>query len=307
MDAAMDNATTGKSLDEGQDEIPASLRPLADALARTATVEEVGNALVQVGLPTLGACVAVLALLSDDGTEFYCPRIAGYPDEVADAWRRFPADASMPICDAVRQNRLVLLETLESRLAYYSPATQMPNQVGRALAAIPMRRGKVIGGLGFAFPDDRDFQEVDRAVLFTVAALCAEALERARRRGLGCEVLVVEDEPRLLVMVDSVLRFHAFTVRQAPGGEQAVRVYERHHATIDVVLMDVQMPGMDGPQTLAALQRIATDVRCVFMSGDTGAYTAEDLFNRGAVRLLSKPFSSLDGLMRTLLEVATEE
>ncbi len=270
MGAAVDDAITDKSFDGGQDKVPASLRPLADALARAATVEEVGNALVQVGLPILGACVAVLALLSDDGTEFYCPRIAGYPDEVADAWRRFPADASMPICDAVRHNRLVLLETLESRLAYYSPATQLPDQIGRALAAIPMRRGKLIGGLGFTFPNDRDFQEDDRAALFIIAALCGEALERARRIGLGCEVLVVEDEPRLLAMLDSVLRYHAFTVRQAPGGEMAVRAYERHRASIDVVLMDVQMPGMDGPQALSALQRVAPDVRCVFMSGDNG-------------------------------------
>jgi CheY-like chemotaxis protein len=164
----------------------------------------------------------------------------------------------------------------------------------------------MIGALGFTFPGDRHFQEDDRATLLVVADLCAQALERARRIGLGCEVLVVEDDPRLLKMLDTVLRYHAFAVRRASAGEEAVRIYQRHHATVDVVLMDVQMPGLDGPHTLTALQKIAPEVRCVFMSGDTGEYTTEDLLTLGARCILSKPFSSLDSLMRVLQEVAAK-
>jgi two-component system OmpR family response regulator len=286
------------------DELPACLRALADALARAGTVEQVAEAVVGCGAPALGACVVVLALLSEDGTEFYCPRVAGYPEDVADAWRRFPASAALPIPLAVREDRLVLLETLPKRLAFYPLELRLPDPVGRALAAVPMRRGAVVGGLGFTFPDDRAFEADERAALLATAGLCAEALDRVRRDGVGLEVLVVDDEPTVLTMLDFALKYHGFTVRRADGGEAAVRAYERHRATVDLVLLDVQMPGMDGPQTLAALQAIHPGVRSVFMSGSTGKYTGEQLLALGAACILQKPFRSLDEVMRVLRAAA---
>ncbi len=299
-----DTTATAMPGEKEADNLPVSLRALADALVRASTVEQVADALVRQGLPALNACVAVLAVLDDDGTRFYSPRIAGYPEEVADAWRHFSPDAPVPIAEAVRQNRPVFLETLEQRLAYYPAGMRLPAQVGRALAAVPMRRGKVVGGLGFTFPADRSFDESQRTALQVVAELCADALEKVRRGGLGCEVLVADDEPGVLQMLDFALRYHAFTVRCAAGGEAAICAYQRHQSTVDVVLLDVQMPGLDGPQTLAELRRIDPAVRCVFMSGNVGGYTAEELLNLGAVRIVAKPFASLDGLMRVLREVA---
>jgi two-component system, OmpR family, response regulator len=302
------NDVTGPSGPPGeleQGDEPASLGALAEALKRADTVEQVADALVRHGLPALGGCMTVLALLSEDGRQFYCPRVAGYPEVVADAWRRFPANAPVPIAEAVREGRPVLLETLERRAAYYPPGFSVPEpRVGRALAAIPMRRGEVVGGLGFTFPEDRAFGEGERAALLAAADLCAEALGRVRRSGLGVGVLVVDDEPAILTMLDFAFRYHAFAVRRAGGGEEAVRAYRRHHGTIDVVLLDVQMPGMDGPQTLLALREIEPGVRCVFMSGHLGPYTAEQMLALGAARVLSKPFSSLDAVMRVLREVA---
>ena len=285
--------------------LPPPLRPLADALARAGTVEQVADALVGHGLPALGGCVAVLALLDEGGGEFYCPRVAGYPEEVADAWRRFPADAPVPIARAVREGGPVLLGTLEERAAFYPRGLALPAaRVGRALAAVPMRHGGVVGGLGFTFPDDRAFDEGERTALLAAAGLCAEALGRVRRGGVGCEVLVVEDEPAVLRMLDFALRCHGFLVRAASGGGAAVGLYERHRGTVDVVLLDVRMPGMDGPRTLAALRRIDPGVRCVFMSGNTGEYRAEQLLALGAARVLPKPFSSIDEVVRVLREVA---
>ncbi|MDB5306735.1 MAG: cheY 2 [Gemmataceae bacterium] len=304
-EALADTSGPGGPGEGGFDEVPEALRPLAAALGPARTVEQVAEALVTHGLPALDACVAVLALLSEDGTEFYCPRVAGYPEDVADAWRRFPADAPVPIAEAVREGRPVLLDTLEQRAAYYPPGLALPaNRVGRALAAVPMRRGDVVGGLGFTFPDDRAFGAGERAALLVVADLCAAALGRVRRGGLGCEVLVADDEPALLAMLDFALRFHGFAVRRAAGGEAAVRAFGRHRRTVDVALLDVQMPGMDGPRTLAALREIDPAMRCVFMSGDTGPYTAEQLLALGAVRVLPKPFAGIDAVIRVLRETA---
>jgi CheY-like chemotaxis protein len=69
--------------------------------------------------------------------------------------------------------------------------------------------------------------------------------------------------------------------------------------------MDVQMPGMDGLQTLAALREIDRGVRCVFMSGHLGEYTVERLQAVGAVRVLAKPFANLAEVARVLREAAS--
>jgi len=103
-------------------------------------------------------------------------------------------------------------------------------------------------------------------------------------------VLVVDDEPMLRGLLDVILRRRGFTVWTADGGRSAVEVYQQNQSSISVVLLDVRMPGMDGPQTLAALKRVDPAVLCCFMTGHAGEYTAENLLAQGAVRLFPKPF-----------------
>ncbi len=90
-------------------------------------------------------------------------------------------------------------------------------------------------------------------------------------------------------MLDAGLRQQGFAVWLAADGRAAVDLYRRHGPAIGVVLMDVRMPGMDGPQTLAAVRDINPRVPCCFMSGDTGGYTEAGLRNLGAA-VLRKPF-----------------
>ncbi len=115
---------------------------------------------------------------------------------------------------------------------------------------------------------------------------------------------MVEDEPAVRKMLDVALRHYGFDVREAGGGDEAIEVFERHRDTIDVVLLDVQMPTIDGPQTLAALRALDPTVRVVFMSGNTGDYSAEDLLGRGALHVLQKPFTSMSHLTQTLWQAA---
>jgi CheY-like chemotaxis protein len=69
--------------------------------------------------------------------------------------------------------------------------------------------------------------------------------------------------------------------------------------------MDVQMPGMDGPQTLAALRQISPAVLCCFMTGHPGRYSEGELPDRGAA-FIGKPFvmADLAGLPRRRLAAA---
>ncbi len=113
-------------------------------------------------------------------------------------------------------------------------------------------------------------------------------------------VLVVDDEPSILRMLDLSLQHDGFTVWQAGDGEEAVRLYERHRGTIDLVLLDVRMSQMDGPRTLEVLRGIDPNVRCCFMSGNAGEYSVDELMGLGAVAFIPKPFASLAEVARTL-------
>jgi CheY-like chemotaxis protein len=114
------------------------------------------------------------------------------------------------------------------------------------------------------------------------------------------EILVVEDDDGVRRMLDTVLRMYGFGVRTAATGEAAVDSYRRHQATVAVVLLDVQLPGLDGPEVLTRLQAVNPAVRYCFMSGNTGKYAPEDLRARGAVHVFAKPFRSMAELAQTL-------
>jgi CheY-like chemotaxis protein len=114
-------------------------------------------------------------------------------------------------------------------------------------------------------------------------------------------ILVVDDEPCLREVVSLGMRQQGFAVWQAAHGQEALDQYRRHHETIDMVLMDVAMPGLDGPQALAALQELNPRIHCCFMSGDLGAYTEARLYDLGAAAVLRKPFH-LTGVAEVLWE-----
>jgi anti-anti-sigma factor len=118
-------------------------------------------------------------------------------------------------------------------------------------------------------------------------------------------VLVVDDEPAVLCVLEARLRSAGFKVWSADQGRQAVELYERHLSEIAVVLLDVRMPGTDGPQTLAALRKLTPAVRCCFMTGDPAPYTEEALLRMGAARVFLKPFA-FDEVIDTLSELVSQ-
>ncbi len=103
-------------------------------------------------------------------------------------------------------------------------------------------------------------------------------------------VLVVDDDAAVRTLLDVGLRHHGFTVLPAASGAEAVEQWRRQPDAVAVVLLDVQMPGMDGPQTLRALRALAPDLPCCFMTGNPGRYLEQDLVALGVVHVFAKPF-----------------
>ena len=115
----------------------------------------------------------------------------------------------------------------------------------------------------------------------------SETVAQTRRKP---GILVVDDEEGVRGVLDIGLRQQGFTVWLARNGQEGIDVYRRHRETIDLVVLDVRMPGLDGPDTLAALQELEPRIPCCFMSGDLGSYGHWQLCNLGATTVIPKPF-----------------
>jgi CheY-like chemotaxis protein len=112
-------------------------------------------------------------------------------------------------------------------------------------------------------------------------------------------VLVVDDEHMVRIVVQLGLERNGFDVWLARSGWDAIDLYRRHSEEIAVVLLDVRMPGLDGPHTLDVLRELNPEVTACFMSDDTGTYEPEELLRRGASYVIAKPFR-LDDLANIL-------
>lgn len=103
-------------------------------------------------------------------------------------------------------------------------------------------------------------------------------------------VLIVDDDDAVRAMLQMGLGLHGLSVWLAASGQEALDLYRAEWQRIALVLLDVRMPGMDGPQTLAALRQLNPALPCWFMTGDTGRYTDHELRDFGVNRIIPKPF-----------------
>jgi CheY-like chemotaxis protein len=121
------------------------------------------------------------------------------------------------------------------------------------------------------------------------------------------QVLVVDDEPGILNLLELALPRWGFTVLTASSGEQAVELCRQLRGTIDAVLLDVNLgKGMDGPQTWLALRELDPSLKGAFMTGASGRYTPEQFLRLGASAVVHKPFPNLNVLRETLRDVLGE-
>jgi two-component system, cell cycle sensor histidine kinase and response regulator CckA len=128
---------------------------------------------------------------------------------------------------------------------------------------------------------------------------------RAERPGASETVLVLEDEPALRQLVRTLLEAGGYTVLVAEGVEEALDLAERHRGPIHLLLTDVVMPGLSGPEAGARLLAVRPESRVLYMSG----YAGDPIGRRGLLPagapLLLKPFKEAS-LLRMVREVLAD-
>ncbi len=118
------------------------------------------------------------------------------------------------------------------------------------------------------------------------------------------KILIVDDDPMVLRATSRLLQQAGHTTLLASDGLEAVHVYTQSTPRPDLVLLDLDMRGLDGEETWLQLRRADPAVRVIFVSGYTRKAAADRLVREGALAFVHKPFDAarLRVLLRDVLQ-----
>ncbi len=135
----------------------------------------------------------------------------------------------------------------------------------------------------------------------------ARAGERADLpQGQGELVLVVDDEASIREIAKLTLEANGYQVMTASDGVEAVSICARDKGEIRLILMDMMMPGMDGPSTIRALEMMKAAAKIVATSGESRRDVALMEIIPGVRAFLKKPYTA-EKMLTTLHDVLHEE
>ncbi len=154
------------------------------------------------------------------------------------------------------------------------------------------------------------YSEPGRGTTFKIYFPCAEeklgitaqpATEPVAASHRGATILLVEDDNIMRSLTRRMLEEQGYKVVEAPDGKTALDVVENYKGEIDLMLSDVVMRGMSGPELGNQMSRLHPAIKIVYMSGYTGELISRrDPLQPGVV-LLEKPFTQ-----NTLLKVIAD-
>ena len=114
-------------------------------------------------------------------------------------------------------------------------------------------------------------------------------------------VLLVDDDDRVRALVANMLRKHGYNVLLASAGDQALEIAGRHRGSIQLLLTDVMMPGMNGRMLSERLATLRPDTRVLYMSGYSDDAILMHGVKNSAAHFIQKPFS-IDSLVHKVRE-----
>jgi signal transduction histidine kinase/ActR/RegA family two-component response regulator len=121
-------------------------------------------------------------------------------------------------------------------------------------------------------------------------------------RGGSERILIVDDEQAIRDLGVELLGSAGYTVVTAPDGETALELYGGEDGKVDLVILDLNMPGMGGKKCLEKLLRINSGVKVIVASGYSAAGLSDDSIRMGAKGFIGKPYE-MDKLLKLVREV----
>ena len=109
-------------------------------------------------------------------------------------------------------------------------------------------------------------------------------------------ILIVDDEETILNFGHEILERYGYAIIKAGSGEEAIELYKAEKKNIDLVILDMGMPGMGGHQCLRQLFQIDPQVKIIISSGYPATGKVRETLESGAAGFIGKPFQVRDVL-----------
>ena len=115
-------------------------------------------------------------------------------------------------------------------------------------------------------------------------------------------LLLVDDEPAMQELGRELLEEGGYDVMIATNGLEALEIYKEHHERIDLVVLDLVMPELDGGQTYAEMKKIDKGLKAFFCSGFISDQVFAGVLEDKKLHTIEKPFRPAD-FLKTVREV----
>lgn len=151
--------------------------------------------------------------------------------------------------------------------------------------------------------------EIGDGTAFTISLPIAQAQLRSAeistiaddkmKAGQGQLIMVVDDEADLRNMTKRILEKRGYRVLLAESGTAAIEIFHAHLDEIDLVLLDMIMPGIDGIQVYEKLRQIKSDIKVILMSGYLNNPPFQGILDTGQETFIRKPWDLSELLGQT--------
>jgi CheY-like chemotaxis protein len=111
-------------------------------------------------------------------------------------------------------------------------------------------------------------------------------------------VMIIDDEESIVRMLTDVLSHNGYTVVSETSANEGIKLFEKKKDDVDLVLLDIIMPELNGVDVLGELKKINPDIKVLLASGYNKMDQNEDLIEKGASGFISKPFRIFELLKR---------
>jgi len=171
-------------------------------------------------------------------------------------------------------------------------------ELGKGIGlGLSMAYGIVKSHGGFCLVDSKPNQGTEFSVYLPAFAKNAAAGKTLFVRGTyegGDTILIADDEEVIVSMLTAHLKNLDCTVLHAKDGEETLKLLLEHKAEIDLIILDINMPVMDGQAAYHKIKEISPDIKVLVSSGYGQDGIAQKMLDSGAQGFIQKPFSLED-------------
>ena len=122
-------------------------------------------------------------------------------------------------------------------------------------------------------------------------------------------ILIVDDEPTALMLMEMVLRKENFVARKATSGSEALRILGRHDERCDLIITDIRMPEMDGRELVGRLRSnpVLATIPVIMCTSTADRSTVVQMVGQGVRDYIVKPFNASSAISRVRAVLAAAD